>query len=834
MNIIYNEFLFRNFDPSTLQNHSSLERKYFQEICNNNEFSTLNIAHILKNTEECIIKNNSYSLYVNELNSFITNNSNSHKDKDKDKNKDSDSDSHDITIICLFRDNESILDRFLKQFIDVEKQYTDYNFDYIFYENDSIDNTYKIISDFIKKRKGYIITEKINTTKFADTKDLERVKNMSYYRNKTIQNKNNLTSTWSIIIDTDIYFDTTFIEKFIYTFKTNSDKNIALLLSNGVDINIECKDKRYHKCNLYHYYDTWAFIDKNNNPYLDYGEDNGKQARCNTFIYNKNDIEDWSNDTIVEVNSGFGGIMFMKTSLLKEKDIFWSYFDFNYKNEGGCEHWLFCKRIRKYGKIYICPDIMCYHDRLNTIVHNYDTFTHKIDIIDDVVYDINYDNNVNNVNNVNINLVEKINNSDSNSVSSDNYSDSSDSGDSEIIDDTSDNDNYDNIEIINYTQHNNTHNDDSDDSDENRHNDENGENDDNDDTINNEFIKKILKKSNKNHKDIIYIISNNNTVYDGLSTFITLFDTDIRFKKINENQIEYNKIYLLCGEPYKYKDIIENSNTYKCIFITLSSNIIPSSWIHILNKVDKIFVPHIHIKNIFKNSIHKPVEVIHQGYNRYKKIMKIRSINDGEFRIGIIGIPSKRKNIDILIKACDLIKSLYKINIKLFIHIPLFYFNTTKIDLLNTLYTIDNKDIILLSYGIYTYEQMSEWYSNLHCYICVSSGTGWSYTPRESLYLSIPTIITNIPIHTELCNSGYYIIIDIINNDKQDAYFEFLNDVCGKWHEVKIHDIVKSILYVYNNYNICVDISMKGSLWIESQWVNKDISEFIIHKICNI
>ena len=129
---------------------------------------------------------------------------------------------------------------------------------------------------------------------------------------------------------------------------------------------------------------------------------------------------------------------------------------------------------------------------------------------------------------------------------------------------------------------------------------------------------------------------------------------------------------------------------------------------------------------------------------------------------------------------------------------------------------------------------MSEWYAKLHCYICVSSGTGWSYTPRESLYLSIPTIITNIPLHNELCNSGYYIVIDIMNNDKQDAYFEFLNDVCGKWHEVKIHDIVKSILYIYNNYNICVDISMKGSIWIESQWVNKDISEFIIHKICNI
>ncbi|MEZ4548823.1 MAG: hypothetical protein R3B51_14430 [Thermodesulfobacteriota bacterium] len=50
----------------------------------------------------------------------------------------------------------------------------------------------------------------------------------------------------------------------------------------------------------------------------------------------------------------------------------------------------------------------------------------------------------------------------------------------------------------------------------------------------------------------------------------------------------------------------------------------------------------------------------------------------------------------------------------------------------------------------------SEWYAGLSCYVFPSSGEGWSFTPRESLYLGIPTLITDIPVHDELVRSGYY------------------------------------------------------------------------------
>ena len=219
------------------------------------------------------------------------------------------------------------------------------------------------------------------------------------------------------------------------------------------------------------------------------------------------------------------------------------------------------------------------------------------------------------------------------------------------------------------------------------------------------------------------------------------------------------------------------------------------------------------------------------GYTRYKRIMPINEYIINEFKVGIIGIPHKIKNIDRLIKACDLIKNNFNINIKLCLHIPLFEDDNMKIEFLDLLYTINNKDIFIITYGMYNYEEMSNWFSQINCYINVSSAEGWSYTPREALYLGIPTIITNIPLHDELCASDYFNIIHILNNNKIKVSLD--NDIYDTYaylYEIYIKDIINSIMYVYNNYNLCLIKSSKGSQWIKDKWNNEDITRKIYLK----
>ena len=982
INTIYREFLFKIFDIQSIYDNRSIENKWFLEIIKNKSYNSIDIIKHIKTTREFIIKNNSFSLYksINKYhheneydNDYHNKNDNNHEVKDINEI---------ITIICLFRDNENILDGFLKQFINLEIYYPHFTFEYIFYENDSIDKTYILLQEFIKNRKGYVLTEKMDTEKYGDTRELKRVKNLTYYRNQTIKNKNNFESTWTICVDTDIYFENNIIDKFleIHT-NTKYNKNISMLLPNSIDINIECNNKNYHKCNLYHYYDTWAFIDRNNNLCTENEKDNKKQTRCNPFTYNKNDMDYWEKNEPVKVNSAFGGLCFIKTSILKKNDIFWSYFNYKYNNIGGCEHWLFCKRLRKYGNIYICPNIICLHDRknresnrksifkkmnalhysLNTLhIHHtnineniyYETITHnnrKNIFLYDCEKNTNIDSSVDNIDcsNIEINNIDSIiHNIDSSNIDTIynidtiEYNDTNNKIIYNYINDINDNkdDNYDDIKIniayesindkdtilYNFINNNNDIEDidlndidlnnidinindinmnyDIDDDldngidydidtynikeidiidddintlindnkldfdmkinyfDDTYYNDKTNEinitsilqNKNIYNNYNNEYLNNSDNESDSaNSIDIIEnddnklkyntticIIQNEMNQYNSYNKIYDYFYKNEKFHIMKNKiidiirDIQYDKQYLIFGNPIEYSEIIKLNNIYTYIYCTLETDQIPDSWFYILNKVEKIFVPSNYIKNIFiKNKVAKNIEVVDLGYTRFKRMVSLNDYILDDYRIGIICVPYKIKNIDKLIHACDSIKNIHKINIKLYIHIPYFLYDNMRIDLLNILYEIDNKDIIHISYGYYDYNQMSEWFSILHTYINVSSSEGWSYTPRESLYLEIPTIITNIPVHHELCNSGFYTIINIKDNLCIPAFLESIHENCGTCYDIHKQDIVNGILYVYSNYNLCSIKSRKGSLWIKNLWKNQDIPNTIYKKI---
>ena len=261
-----------------------------------------------------------------------------------------------FNIISTFRNNESYLSNFLiPMLLVLEKKY---DFYYYFYENDSEDNTKKIIEKFMEGRQGKFKHETLGNKHFKRGIEFlhRRVSSITKCRNKLL-NLRPFKGEWSIILDSDIYFKENIIDQFIKLKKP--DKLVAL----GCNGKSDTKCLIHARCNAY--YDTLALIDKKGDYF--HKESDFKKSQCCPFT-NKNDKKQWSNGELVEVDSAFGGVCFYKTNIINNPTLKYENITsvrFN-KNFLYCEHWDFNKKLKQFGELYVTPKI---------IVNNYENIT---------------------------------------------------------------------------------------------------------------------------------------------------------------------------------------------------------------------------------------------------------------------------------------------------------------------------------------------------------------------------------------------------------------------------------------------------------------------------
>ena len=230
------------------------------------------------------------------------------------------------------------------------------NLQFYIYENNSSDNTKKILQKFNTTKLFNIKMENIITTdnensiyssveKYLNFKKYKRYSNILEARNKllTFYKKNictnlaNLKNNWLILMDIDIIYDYNTI---INLFRAiDKYPNGIMFCANTSYVyktkNIEEK-----------YYDILAleygkFFNSNSNHKLD---------EMNLFFKNN-----------IELQTGFGGLAIIRKDILLNN--YWEYGipkeckKYDCFNEGYiCEHWKFCENIRKYGKIYLVKD----------------------------------------------------------------------------------------------------------------------------------------------------------------------------------------------------------------------------------------------------------------------------------------------------------------------------------------------------------------------------------------------------------------------------------------------------------------------------------------------
>jgi len=223
-------------------------------------------------------------------------------------------------------------------------------FEYFFYENNSTDNSKKLIQSFMECRLGKYLCENIdNPNKWTNPISPERGLWMTQLRNKIKRIHGILNSDYTFVIDSNITFTPNTINDFIKTFE--NDNTISVV-------------SPYTKCVTSasnHYYDSLALRTLSGLNYLNTGN-TCPFKHCKRCIRSRNikrtKIDDNQlldiNDKIIDVSVVFGGCSMYPTKY---------YNIYNYDSNTVlekklvCEHFDFVEKFRENGRIVINSDI---------------------------------------------------------------------------------------------------------------------------------------------------------------------------------------------------------------------------------------------------------------------------------------------------------------------------------------------------------------------------------------------------------------------------------------------------------------------------------------------
>ncbi len=226
----------------------------------------------------------------------------------------------------MWRDSQSYIFNSLKQLTNQEDDLgSDYSFFYSFYENDSVDNTSIILSEWLEDRHGVLLTEKRNHPKWQSVPSRSRTEAMAQYRNCCLDSLRDKKYDYVFIVDSDINYNNDLFKSMISLLDNN--KMYGMVTPNTQQ-NVSDKFGSNQSTS---YYDSWALKDLKGNQALSFA--------YNPFI-NSIDRSSWDNSLPISVNSAFGGIALVRGDLFQEKKLIWN-------GDLGCEHWYFCEKIKE-------------------------------------------------------------------------------------------------------------------------------------------------------------------------------------------------------------------------------------------------------------------------------------------------------------------------------------------------------------------------------------------------------------------------------------------------------------------------------------------------------
>lgn len=266
---------------------------------------------------------------------------------------------------------------------------------------------------------------------------------------------------------------------------------------------------------------------------------------------------------------------------------------------------------------------------------------------------------------------------------------------------------------------------------------------------------------------------------------------------------------LVAGVPFLYAARLSPHNV-NVAYTTFESTRLPQHWVTALNThYHACAVPHDAVARVFRDSgVHIPLHVVPQGFTRLPRMA--RRAPEHVFRVGFIGVPVHRKNLRTLFEACRRLHRTIP-SLRLAIHVARWY------DWADGAAWRDVAAAPFVEWteGVRSHDEVAAWYASLSCYAYPSSAEGWSFTPRESMYLGIPTVVSAIPVHDELVRSGFCTVIP--SRCREPAAFE--DGVSGEWCAIDTDDVVHALEEVHGDPADAERKARDGARWIEDRWL---------------
>ena len=270
-----------------------------------------------------------------------------------------------IAIILYLRDAETYIRDFLIPYLSMLEKTYQTVFNYYIFENDSLDNTVSLLTDFMKTRSGKFISKilQLNREKTGITKT--RIERITTIRNMLLDEirEDLVKHDWCLFMDDDIYPEEETLS-LIMSKQPRLDNitmvtcNTLELLKNDGTLSVP-QDIPY--CTENHYYDTFAFVNINDTSnYPSCCHDTCTRKECIEKRKNIQTLFSQTNKVPLDIRAGWGGFVLIHGSVFKYPAVKWKTFSLN--NNSICEHIYLCDMIKAFTgeRIILYPDITCY------------------------------------------------------------------------------------------------------------------------------------------------------------------------------------------------------------------------------------------------------------------------------------------------------------------------------------------------------------------------------------------------------------------------------------------------------------------------------------------
>jgi len=232
----------------------------------------------------------------------------------------------------------------------------------------------------------------------------------------------------------------------------------------------------------------------------------------------------------------------------------------------------------------------------------------------------------------------------------------------------------------------------------------------------------------------------------------------------------------------------------------------------LINAFDKVVVTNTWLKDLIESELgHEKVFKVPHIAKYYEQ----PSEGSGDtFNFGYSGGLWERKGVDTIIHSFNKIKEdndRLRLHSREFVNIP------QMVEKMKNIIKRDHKGIDLKNRTLNNAEYAS-WWNTLNCYVFISSGEGFSMTPRQALLQGIPVILSKNTAHLDLKNVPG--ILWVTCEKQSGALFSGQPEAnldAGDQFIAKQSEVIEQMLNVKKNYDYWKSEAKKGGEIIRKQ-----------------